>query len=1358
MNNGLLFLGGLLVVVLAALFAVPNFIDWNGYRGVFEEEASKVLGRDVRVGGSVNLKLLPAPYVRFEKVRIANLTGETGEPFVRAESFTMWLSGPALLRGVLEASEIELNKPVLTLVTDSSGGGNWTNIELKPGDLPFVPRDVALRSVKLIDGAVSIYNAANERVALLDGIFGELSADGLKGPFRFKGSATWSNAVHDIKFATDRPASDGSFGLRLSARADKTPNTYLLDGRVYDFSRRPTFKGTWSGKLAVPGVETHAGQGDGEPPLFDLKAEVTADARGAKLDDITLSLDTTAEAQTITGSATATWAEAPRLDVALTSKWLDIDRLAGAGSGSAGFPKLQRLAIGLMQSVSGNGAAGARIDLDQVKIGGETAGGLSINAERAGTITHFKTLKVSLPGVSRVDLSGDLKEAEEGRLSFSGNAFIGGTNFARLRDWAEKSGVPIDIRADGPFSAGGKLEIDQNRFALTDASGDISGRALAGDVVITQDAPRARAEVTLQASELDTREVFPKTVAALRAEIRKALGLAIGDDDQGSAQRLQGDVRFRVIAGRLTDGKETLRDVDVTFESEGGEIRLPSAKLTTEDGLSIGIEGRVRTDRGSPVGTLAYDVVGATPAAIGDLVRKTGLEGIVGEARFKGLTGARLAGLIRLGRRAPSAADISADGIVNGSHFSGTIELDGGFGDWRAKPSRVVLAVDAPSLPVLLTALGQDAHGAGDHGAAPAQAVLMAAGSAAEGSVTRAKVVSQGLDMSFTGKAIWPEGGALALDGKLDVKANDVADALAVAGLSFPAGAGGVPLQGQLDLVRDNSAWTLSARGLSLGATSIGGDLKMTTGAGVQHISGKLGADRVSLVGLMAALADKPSAQPAGEAVAGTGGASPAANAPRAPLWPEGLFNFAALGGIEADIELAFGSLDLSRSLATQAGKMALRVSPGKVTVSDLAADAAGGDLTGTLTLEKALNGVALTTKLKLEKARLASLSPSAKGVATIDVSAGARAQSPAGLIAVMDGSGSVNLEDAEVRGPAIESLSGVVDSVMNGKLQNDPRAVSAALLSALDGATLKLGTRELGLKLVDGAVKFDTVAIEAPDGKVEATATVDLTSLGFDAACQVTSQIRPLPPPPIPLSNWQPPPPKAPPPPAIVLYSGPLDDLASVKAEVNVADLQRELVVRQMERNVEELELSRRVDEERARLERERRKALEDERAAAIAAERARKEAERLPPVIPQSAGTAPAPANHPIAPSPSPAAPGAAPDRSPAPQSAAPQDAPADDANPAEAAAGAAGTDTVLTPKVTVEPIPPAESGMAQPNAPDAPGGDPVIDPATGLPAAPKPEAAKPASTRPTAAQRAQQSQRTTTEEVLRSLGGYP
>lgn len=225
MNNGLLFFAGLLVLVLSALFAVPSFVDWNGYRGVFEEEASKVLGRDVRVGGAVNLRFLPAPYVQFDKVRIANVTGQTGEPFVRADSFKMWLSASALLRGVLEASEIELSKPVLTLVADKSGGGNWSNITLRSADLPFVPRELALKSVRLSEGTVSLYNATAERVAHVENINGELSAEGLTGPFRFKGNASWLGAGHGVAFATEAPARDGTIGLKISARSTGSPTS-----------------------------------------------------------------------------------------------------------------------------------------------------------------------------------------------------------------------------------------------------------------------------------------------------------------------------------------------------------------------------------------------------------------------------------------------------------------------------------------------------------------------------------------------------------------------------------------------------------------------------------------------------------------------------------------------------------------------------------------------------------------------------------------------------------------------------------------------------------------------------------------------------------------------------------------------------------------------------------------------------------------------------------------------------------------------------------------------------------------------------------------------------------------------------
>ncbi|WP_041320712.1 AsmA family protein [Hyphomicrobium denitrificans] len=1331
MNNGLLFFGGLLVLVLAALFAVPTLVDWNGYRGVFEEEASKVLGRDVRVGGAVNLRFLPAPYVQFDKVRIANVSGQTGEPFVRADSFKMWLSGPALLRGVLEASEIELNKPVLTLAVDKSGGGNWTNITLRSADLPFVPRELALKSVKLSDGTISIYNAAAERIAHIENINGELSADGLAGPFRFKGNASWLGAARDIAFATEAPASDGSFGLKVSARSIGSPDVYLLNGRVSDLARKPSFKGEWAGTLTMPADKAPAHAGKDDTTLLDLKAEVSGDTSGAKFDDITLSLNSAALPQMITGSAVATWMTPPRLDLTLASKWLDIDRLAGAGQGSASFSKLKELGLGLMQSVAGDSTARAKINLEQVKIGGETAGGLDIDADRTGNITHIKNFNISLPGGSRLDLAGNLKTDAEGKHSFSGDLFVGGTSLARLKAWAGKSGVPIDITSDGPFSLSGKLDIDATRFAIADASGDISGRAFSGDLTVAQGV-RLRTDLTLQAAELDTKEIFPETASTLETALRKALGLVLSDSEKGDAagEHAQ-DVRLRVIAGRLIDHGNKYRDVDVTFETEGKEIRLPAAKMTTESGLRVSLEGRVKKNDDGPFGTLAYDVVAPTPDAMSDLVRKSGLALQFGDEPFKGLKSAKLAGLIKLGRRTPSASDVTFDGTLNGSHFGGSADFDGGLGAWRSRPSRVQMTVSAPSLQSLLTMLAQDQRMPETAPGEPAEASLISAGTLASGAKARLEIRGHGLDVAFSGSAVWPEGSSLALNGAADVKADDLADALAMAGLSLPAGSTAVATHGTLDVIRDKGTWSIAARDLMLGTSTVTAFLDLKNGEdGRRNIEGKIGADRVAIEALAAALTDKSSVPPDSGDTGVTADGSAASE--WHSIWPSGLFNFAALNGSDADIHLSFGSLALSGDLATRDGEMKLAISPSKITVSDLSAAAAGGKLSGSLRLDKASNGVTFVSHLKLDQAKLSSFSPSARGTATFELNGEATAQSPAGLIAVLSGKGHVTLQGATVHGPVPTALADIVDTVLRGKMQNDPRAISAALLTSLTTSEVSMGNRELAMTLADGSIKFETLALESPDGKLEATASADLTSLKASAALQVTPTLKPLSPPDIALPGWKPPPPKGPLPPAIVLYDGPLDNLAVVKSSVDVADLQRELSVRQVERNVEELELSRRVDEERARIEKERRKALDAQRAQA-----AKKQTGTLPPVVPESAGTTN----------------GGQSGADPVPDATVPNPpviVPQADKQDGSDATGSASSGTLQGQKITVEPIPDSESVAAQSSAGQ-------IDPETGLPVPDKNQEATRSTTSARPAQRPREKRRTSSDEVMKQLGGF-
>src|SRR5690242_12623311 len=107
MSNFFVALAVFLITIIGSLFAIPYFVDWNSYRGVFEDEATRFLGREVRVGGAVNLHLLPVPSVRLERVRIGDVSGNLREPFFRADSLAFKLSIAPLFRGVIEANEIE---------------------------------------------------------------------------------------------------------------------------------------------------------------------------------------------------------------------------------------------------------------------------------------------------------------------------------------------------------------------------------------------------------------------------------------------------------------------------------------------------------------------------------------------------------------------------------------------------------------------------------------------------------------------------------------------------------------------------------------------------------------------------------------------------------------------------------------------------------------------------------------------------------------------------------------------------------------------------------------------------------------------------------------------------------------------------------------------------------------------------------------------------------------------------------------------------------------------------------------------------------------------------------------------------
>jgi hypothetical protein len=287
--------------------------------------------------------------------------------------------------------------------------------------------------------------------------------------------------------------------------------------------------------------------------------------------------------------------------------------------------------------------------------------------------------------------------------------------------------------------------------------------------------------------------------------------------------------------------------------------------------------------------------------------------------------------------------------------------------------------------------------------------------------------------------------------------------------------------------------------------------------------------------------------------------------------------------------------------------------------------------LTGAVQLNRLTSGVALDGHFKIDAAELSDLNLQARGKASLEVKAAAQAQSPSALISVLAGSGNLTLDAVALPAPAPSAGMGVIAAVMANKLANQPDDLATALKMSLTSSRAELGSRSIPITITGGIAKLEALTLDTPDGSVSTVTVVDLSSLSIDSAWKLAAIVPPLQPLAEPLPEWVAPPAKGPLPPASIVYTGALGDLAALSVNVDASDMQRELAVRQIERNVEELERLKRQDEYRARVELERRQGLDANRAAAAAAKAAGAyqpaptppPATVLPPVLPESAAS---------------------------------------------------------------------------------------------------------------------------------------
>jgi uncharacterized protein involved in outer membrane biogenesis len=163
-----------LVVVLLLCAALALFValfDWNAARGLVERRFAAATGRELVIGGDLDVQLRWHPRVVAHDVRVANPGWARRPDLLTASRVTLSLSIPALLRGAFAFPQIELLGPRLAL-EQRDGLRTWAFGSQGEGPAPRIGR------LGIEDGMVEFLDPAAD-TALTAGVSarGDATAD-----------------------------------------------------------------------------------------------------------------------------------------------------------------------------------------------------------------------------------------------------------------------------------------------------------------------------------------------------------------------------------------------------------------------------------------------------------------------------------------------------------------------------------------------------------------------------------------------------------------------------------------------------------------------------------------------------------------------------------------------------------------------------------------------------------------------------------------------------------------------------------------------------------------------------------------------------------------------------------------------------------------------------------------------------------------------------------------------------------------------------------------------------------------------------------------------------------------------------
>lgn len=1059
MQTTLLGLAIAIILALVAALVGPLLIDWGGHRSLFEAEASRLIGVDVRVTGAIDARLLPTPSLTLHDIAIGNSSEDT----IRARSLGFEFSLGPLMRGEWRAAEMHLVAPQLNLGLDPSGHVLAPNLAIN-----FSPDNLSIDRLSVEDGKVTLTDAASGARTTIDRLWFNGEARSLLGPFKGEGAVTIGAELYPFRVAAGRYSDEGTLKLHVNVDPVNRPLSIEADGMLALTGGEPKFDGTLSLTRPV-GIATRSAtqptQTLSQP--WRVSGKVKATAASALMEQFEFQYGSEEQGLKLTGVAEFKFGKRPRFDGVLSGRQVDLDRALASDDGgrpppAAAIRKIAELAGGAFRPAI---PIQIGVGIDQVTLGGNSVVNLRGDITTDAQGWNLDRFEFRAPGFTQVKLSGHLAVSNDG-VSFTGPAEIEAGDPKVLAAWLEGR-VDVTQGDRRPLTLRGDVTLGSDKIAVERLNAAFDRKSVGGRLayVFASGNRPAKLDAALNAPELD---------------IDAALGFA-NALLAGSTIERPHDMTIAADIGRATIAGFVARDASARLQVDGNGVQIDRLAVADLGGAAFSASGRIVTAAPSPQGSMRVDLDAPDMTPVMALL-----------ARFAPETAQAL------GRGAPimAPAKLHAQFTIDGTAPAtiAKLAIDGSLGKVR-----VALAGQANADPIAFTAgdLRLDGRLEADDG----KVLVVMLG------LDRVLAVGAGPGV-LTFKTGGPARGEWQIEGKLTAggleagasgTARPFADNPTAALRATITRADAAPLRGSTlaalpvtfagNIGLSAKDLTLSDINATVAGATLRGKLALTLPA-PRRLQGEIEADSIDAAGLIAAAVGMP-------ATAGN-------NSNAAWIWSSEPFAGGVFGDYGGQIALKAHRVDVLPRLTAREFRATLRFGKDEFVFEDITGAVAGGRLAALLSFRSAEDGLKARVKISLTGVDAASLLPSGArppvtGSFGFSADIAGTGLSPVALIGSLQGTGKIGLSDAQFAGLDPRAFDAVTRAVDQG-LAIDAVRISDVVSKALDSGQLAVKRADGTITVSAGQVRLSNVTADSKDAALSLAGNLDLTDGSLDA------------------------------------------------------------------------------------------------------------------------------------------------------------------------------------------------------------------------------------------------------------------